>query len=44
MKTFLTQIGLALPLTLDPPVMLRDDQKGGTTIEIVIWGAFLPKT
>jgi hypothetical protein len=27
LKTFLTQIGPALPLTLDPPVRLRDDQK-----------------
>jgi hypothetical protein len=43
LKTFLTQIGPALPLTLDPPVRLRDDQKGGTTIKIAIWGAFLPK-
>jgi hypothetical protein len=32
-KTFLTQFGSTLPLTLDPPVRLRDDQKGGTTIK-----------
>jgi hypothetical protein len=35
LKTFLTQFG---------PVRLRDDKKGGTTIKIAIWGAFLPKT
>jgi hypothetical protein len=44
LKTFLTQFGPALPLTPDPTVRLRDDQKGGTTIEIIIWRAFLPKT
>jgi hypothetical protein len=44
LKTFLTQFGSALPLTLDPPVRLRDDQKGGTTIKIAIWGEFLSKT
>jgi hypothetical protein len=43
LKTFLTQFGPALPLTLDTPVKLHDDQKGGTTIEIAIWRAFLPK-
>jgi hypothetical protein len=41
LKTFLTQVGSALTLTPDPPVRLHDDQKGGTTIEITIWGAFL---
>jgi hypothetical protein len=44
LKTFLTQSGSALPLTLDPPVRLYDDQKGRTTIKIAIWGVFLPKT
>jgi hypothetical protein len=44
LKTFLTQFRRVLPLTPDPPVRLDDDQKGGTTIEIAIWGAFLPKT
>jgi hypothetical protein len=44
LKTFLTQLGPALPLTPDQPVKLRDDQKCGTTIKIAIWGAFLPKT
>jgi hypothetical protein len=45
LKTFLTQFGPILPLTSsDPPVKLHDDQKGGTTIKITIWGAFLPKT
>jgi hypothetical protein len=44
LKTFITQFGPSLPLTPGPPVRLRDDQKGGTTIEIVIWRAFLPKT
>jgi hypothetical protein len=44
LKTFLTQFGSALPLTLDPPVRLRDDQKGGATIKITIWGVFLQKT
>jgi hypothetical protein len=43
LKTFLTQFGPALPLTLDPPVMLPEDQKCGTTITITIWRAFLPK-
>jgi hypothetical protein len=43
LKTFLTQFGSALPLTPNPPVRLHDDQKGGTTIELAIWGAFLPK-
>jgi hypothetical protein len=27
LKTFLTQIGPALPLTPDPPIRLHDDQK-----------------
>jgi hypothetical protein len=27
----------------DPPVRLHDDQNGGTTIKIAIWGVFLPK-
>jgi hypothetical protein len=44
LKTFLTQFGPILPLTSDPPVKLHDDQKGGTTIKITIWEAFLPKT
>jgi hypothetical protein len=44
LKTFLTQFGPALPLMPDPPVRLRDDQKGGTTIEIAIRKVFLPKT
>jgi hypothetical protein len=44
LKTFLTQVGPTLALTLDPPVRLRDDQKGGTTIKITIWGAFLLKS
>jgi hypothetical protein len=43
LKIFLTQIRPALPLTLDPPVSLRDDQKGGTTIKIAISGVFPPK-
>jgi hypothetical protein len=41
LKIFLTQFWSALPLPLDPPVRLHDDQKGGTTIKIAIWGAFL---
>jgi hypothetical protein len=44
MKNFLTQFGPTLPLTSDPPVRLCGDKKGGTTIEIAIWGTFLPKT
>jgi hypothetical protein len=44
LKIFLTQFGSALPLMPDPPVRLPDDQKGGTTIKIAIWGTFLPKT
>jgi hypothetical protein len=44
LKTFLTQSGSALPLTLDPPIRLYDDQKGRTTIKIAILGVFLPKT
>jgi hypothetical protein len=44
LKTFLAQIGSALPLITDPPVRLYDDQKGRTTIEIAIWGAFLSKS
>jgi hypothetical protein len=43
LKTFLTQFVPVLPLTSDSPIRLRDDQTGGTTIEIAIWGAFLPK-
>jgi hypothetical protein len=43
LKTFLTQFGPVLPLTSDPPVRLHDDKNCGTTIEIAIWGAFLPK-
>jgi hypothetical protein len=43
LKIFLTQIRPALPLTPDPPVRLRDDQKGGTTIKIAISEVFPPK-
>jgi hypothetical protein len=44
LKTFLTQFGPVLPLTPDPPVRLCDDRKGGMTIKIAIWEAFMPKT
>jgi hypothetical protein len=44
LKTFLTQFGSVLPLTSDPPVRLHDDQRGGTTIKIAIWRAFLLKS
>jgi hypothetical protein len=44
MKIFLTQFGSVLPLTPDPPVRLRNDQKGSATIKITIWGVFLPKS
>jgi hypothetical protein len=39
-KTFLTLFGPVLALTPDPPVRLQKDQRGGTTVEITIWGAW----
>jgi hypothetical protein len=44
LKTFLTQFGPNIPLTSDPPVRLRDDIKGGTTLKITIWERFCQKS
>jgi hypothetical protein len=44
LKFFHTQCRPTLPLTPDPPVKFRDDKKGGTTVKIAIWRAFLSKS
>jgi hypothetical protein len=47
LKTFLTQIGLALPLTMDSPIICFRNRIGWKDYEvpkITIWRAFLPKS
>ena len=44
LKTFLIQIGLIIPLTLDPLVRAKGGGRGCKPIKTMSWRVFLPKS